>query len=798
MSAVLYDALRTAGIPIPNQEVTTARYTRWGKNKEFYAIQLSDGSGYYFGNFKDQDNGHVVFENGKKADQKVIEQARKKILQNQKNTHEQVSENCTKYWPTMPQINEHPYLTKKRIKSHGLRGYMDKIVIPLQDADGKIWSLQYIAPDGTKHFRSGGRKNGCFCPFGDFFNPSKIFICEGYATAATVFENTNVPTVVAFDAGNLYSVTEAIRKKYHDAQIVICADNDAYGDVNTGVLKATNAANKFGCTVVYPTFKDTSTKPTDFNDLFILEGTEAVKKALATPSIQEKLTNSTGFLNNEKGLFYYDVKLKDYVKICAPLEVSALTRELEEENAGHLLQFTDRNNAVQQVKIFDAWLAKDGSKIHDALYKRGFHIDTSIKAKNKLNEFINNSNPDKLITYTLRSGWHDKIFLTADESFGDNDGSLVHIPAAEPAKISFSGDLNDWQTNISTLCCGNSRLLLAVSAAFASMILTPCSADSFFLHFYGASSQGKTTLLDVGASVFGDHSYTRTWRMTDNGLEGIAMAHNDLCLFLDEISECDAYKIGAMSYMLVNGSGKTRANTSGSARRVMRWKLGGVSTGEEQLSDIIKTTGKTPKAGQLLRVLSIPAIPDGSPFGVFEDIHDFDSPADFSTHLKNAAQMYHGIAFRAFIEAVVKDYDNICLFFHEEMMKATKEFLPLNASGQDNRAFRVFATCGIAGLLATKYGITGWDASDLMRSIMLNFEAWLQNKNGIGNQKEKQILSQIRLFFEKYGASRFQYISDGMPSYDRPPSERAGYRTRRSGELLFYVFKSYFEEVIAR
>ena len=80
--------------------------------------------------------------------------------------------------------------------------------------------------------------------------------------------------------------------------------------------------------------------------------------------------------------------------------------------------------------------------------------------------------------------------------------------------------------------------------------------------------------------------------MTDNGLEGIAMAHNDLCLFLDEISECDPYKIGAMAYMLVNGSGKTRATTQGLARKVMRWTLGGVSTGEEQLADIIKTTGK--------------------------------------------------------------------------------------------------------------------------------------------------------------------------------------------------------------
>lgn len=337
-----------------------------------------------------------------------------------------------------------------------------------------------------------------------------------------------------------------------------------------------------------------------------------------------------------------------------------------------------------------------------------------------------------------------------------------------------------------------------MSAAFASMILTPCCAESFFLHFYGASSQGKTTLLDVAASVFGDHSYTRTWRMTDNGLEGLAMAHNDLCLFLDEISECDPHKIGAMSYMLVNGSGKTRANSQGLTHRVMRWKLGGISTGEEPLADVIKSTGRAPKAGQLLCILSIPAIPVGNPYGLFEDIHDFDSPADFSIHLKNAVRKYHGAAFQAFVESAIKDYDNIIGFYDSEMDKAKKEYLPARASGQDVRAFKTFVTCGVGGLLATKYGITGWDANDLMRSIMLNYNAWLEAKGGVGNQEEKQALSQIRLFFEKYGYSRFQYLSGETPADDRPMHERAGFYTYRNGETIFYVFKNYFDEVVAK
>ena len=805
---ILLKALDDAGIPRPPREVVAGRYTRWGKSKEFYAIRLSDGSGYYFGNFKDGSSGRTVFENNRKSNPKLIEEAKRKLVQDQRKVQERISESCEGYWRNMSEVETHEYLTKKKVKNFGLKLFMDKLVIPAQDINGKIWSFQYISPNGTKHFRSGGRKNGCFYPLGDLKNSSTIYICEGYATAATIhitmhtIHNLTV-AVVAFDAGNLFAVTEAIRKKYQNTEIVICADNDAYGPKNTGLIKAQNAARRFNAKVVFPTFKDTSTKPTDFNDLLILEGEEAVAEQLTQNKRRENIASFEinesgvdGFLVTETALSYYDEKLKRHIKISSPLNVIALTLELEEENVGRLVEFKDRQGKIKQVKIFDSWLSKDGSKIHDVLYKHGLDIGTDSRTKRKLNEYLNLVNPEKTICYTMRSGWHGRSFLTANKVYGKSDGTLIHIPAAEPAKLSISGTLEDWKNNVAKFCINNSRLMLAVSAAFASMILTPCEADNFFLHFYGRSSQGKTTMLDVAASVFGDHSYTRTWRMTDNGLEGIAMAHNDLCLFLDEISECDPFKIGAMAYMLVNGSGKTRATTSGLARKVMRWTLGGVSTGEEQLADVIKTTGKTPKAGQLLRILSIPALPEGG-YGLFEDIHDFKNSADFAITLKSSAQKYHGTAFQAFVRAAIADYDNIKNFYNQEMEVAKSRFLPPNATGQDIRAFKSFVTCGIGGMLATKYGVTGWDNVDIMESIMKNFNSWLENKGGVGSQEDKQALKQIRIFFEKYGDSKFQFM-DNEGVWAEKISERAGYRTNRQGESVFYVFKTYFEEVVAR
>ena len=65
---------------------------------------------------------------------------------------------------------------------------------------------------------------------------------------------------------------------------MIAGDNDCWKAVNTGREKAEEAARKYGCSVIFPTFKNTETKPTDFNDLHVLEGIEEVKRQINSSS----------------------------------------------------------------------------------------------------------------------------------------------------------------------------------------------------------------------------------------------------------------------------------------------------------------------------------------------------------------------------------------------------------------------------------------------------------------------------------------------------------------------------------
>src|SRR5207249_3789011 len=136
-------------------------------------------------------------------------------------------------------------------------------------------------------------------------------------------------------------------------------------------------------------------------------------------------------------------------------------------------------------------------------------------------------------------------------------------------------------------CSGNSRLVFAVSCAFAAPLLFGSESDSGGFHLYGPSSIGKSTALVVAGSVWGGggkNGYVESWRTTANGLEAYAEAHNDCLAVLDEIAQVDAREAADCLYMLANGMGKGRMTKTIGARRRLTWSTLVLSSGEITLS----------------------------------------------------------------------------------------------------------------------------------------------------------------------------------------------------------------------
>lgn len=119
----------------------------------------------------------------------------------------------------------HGYLRRKGgITGFGLKTRRGKLLVPIRLLSGELVSVQKISATGQKKYPRG-------CQLGDgFFAVGKpgqtIYICEGVATALTIYKVMRQYTVAAMSAGRLLRIAKVIRAAYPNAEITICADND--------------------------------------------------------------------------------------------------------------------------------------------------------------------------------------------------------------------------------------------------------------------------------------------------------------------------------------------------------------------------------------------------------------------------------------------------------------------------------------------------------------------------------------------------------------------------------------------
>jgi len=221
------------------------------------------------------------------VDRKHLQQIIYKNERNKKALQDQAANQARQLYAQANDNASHPYLVKKGLSDiDGLKVINNQLLIPLYDlGTGLIRNLQRIYPDGTKRFLKDGQITGLACSVGlpefDEHTPEKMkwpYICEGFATAATVHHFTGQPAFSAMTAGNLLAVSKIVRKRWPDADIVIAGDDDwltfQQHGVNPGKEKAIEAANAINAQVSFPPFKPEQRQAglSDWNDYWLNAG----------------------------------------------------------------------------------------------------------------------------------------------------------------------------------------------------------------------------------------------------------------------------------------------------------------------------------------------------------------------------------------------------------------------------------------------------------------------------------------------------------------------------------------------
>lgn len=406
--------------------------------------------------------------------------------------------------------------------------------------------------------------------------------------------------------------------------------------------------------------------------------------------------------------------------------------------------------------------------------------------------------PERRVTCVSRTGWHGQVYVLQDEVSGEGAESVIlQTTSVQGRDFRVSGTTEEWREHVSRYCTGNSRVAFAVSLAFAAPLLRLVGMDGGGYHLKGESTDGKTTTMKAATSVCGGPDYWQTWRATGNALEGCASRRNDAAMMLDEIREVDGREAGNIAYMLANGQGKGRAGTDGELRTRKQWRLLFFSTGELSLTEHAAKAGERTFAGMEVRMIQIPS--DSGKFGVFEELHGFDSGKALAEHLEWATSSYYGSPFREWLKALTADLNGLTAQAKSLMKEYTAALTPKDAGNQVGRAVNRFALVAMAGELATRLGITGWPEGEALRATRVCLNAWLKDRGHTANQEDIAALEQVRSFFTANQYSRF---ADWHDERNRP-GNMVGWRRVEKGSTAqgteavttFYVMPSGWKEI---
>ena len=196
------------------------------------------------------------------------EQAKRQREDEQHQRNQAAAEYANRLWRDARRADPaHPYLVAKGCRPYNLRQVGDVLLVPLYHA-GKLVNLQRIGSDGSKRFLSGGRVKGCYSPLGIITAGQPLYLCEGWATGATLHAETGHPVACAMNAGNLLGTGRHLQRRHPEAMLIAAGDDDRQTQGNPGKTAAIAVAAALGCGLILPPWPaDAPLTLTDFNDL---------------------------------------------------------------------------------------------------------------------------------------------------------------------------------------------------------------------------------------------------------------------------------------------------------------------------------------------------------------------------------------------------------------------------------------------------------------------------------------------------------------------------------------------------
>lgn len=475
--------------------------------------------------------------------------------------------------------------------------------------------------------------------------------------------------------------------------------------------------------------------------------------------------------------------------VCGPAWVEARTISTETELWGLVVNWLDHDGKHHSQAIPSSRLHDRGMGLAQDLANGGLLIVPG--QEGNLGKYLASFQSEKRVAAVTRIGWMGTdtdplVFVLPNRIISRQSAGTVHFQpehfCVSSSTIYHQGSLEQWQENVAALVDGNDLLIFAILCALTAPLMKPAGLENGGFHFHGLTSRGKTTTLLAAASVFGNgadpaqstaKAYTRRWNTTINGAEGLAAAHNDLVLCLDELGSCTAKDVAAMIYNLLGGLGKAAMNKNRQSMPQNSWGGMLLSTGEISIEEKVKQSGGSFMGGLRVRLCDIPVEV------IITDTHNMVA-STYVDHIKHNCGEFFGVAGPAFVQGLVErfaDMRSLRSVLIPRLEETAEQLAPDGLQPEQKRIVYRIALVKVAAEMAIDYGILPFTKKSADAAIRTVLGLVVQE---IGALTEiERMIEQIRSFILRETA-RFRPIHEP----DNPPQKLVGFISRDAKEYL--------------
>jgi hypothetical protein len=386
-----------------------------------------------------------------------------------------------------------------------------------------------------------------------------------------------------------------------------------------------------------------------------------------------------------------------------------------------------------------------------ALVNKGCKIARDPKKETELVERLGeeadrlHDQPQRIIKLTDRTGWtQDGYYLTPNRVIPE-DGNIQYDGEVKDNTAVFesSGTLEGWQKEVGEKASCSTRIMFGCGVVLAAPLLRFVKSlmGNFGVNIFGPSSNGKTSLQQITASLVGP-CILYPFNSTPSGREQLALGHCDTVLLHDDLKalrgtprqRAEIVRESTYYYAL----GRTEAKDAGYRRREHRpggeFRLTWLCTNESAYS-IDRTSGER------VRLIDLPAVSRGS-LGIIDRFPAGTSGTEAAAALINdmraGGERHCGHVFLAFISKIqseTKDKPKFQAQIRSEVNATIDEWGAEAKSSPWGRRFAApFALSLVAGRRAIQWGLVPWTPDEFETAVKQCWQDALAVSPGLYDQ----------------------------------------------------------------